>query len=71
MSVPASNFSQRANTWMSQKWPAVSHVYATSSGTPRLTASFSTSQQGLTLLHFSAQLERFLWEIGVRVGVVV
>jgi len=56
---------------MSQKWPAVSHVYATSSGTPRLTASFSTSQQGLTLLHFSAQLERFLWEIGVRVGVVV
>jgi len=29
-----------------------------------------TSHQGLTLVHFSAQLERFVWHRGARVGVV-
>mmetsp|Transcript_11878 Transcript_11878/g.50908 ORF Transcript_11878/g.50908 Transcript_11878/m.50908 type:complete len:541 (-) Transcript_11878:1673-3295(-) len=39
----ASNFSHRARTCVSQKCPAVSHVYATSSGTPSDVARRSTT----------------------------
>jgi len=29
-----------------------------------------TVSQGLTLVHFSAQLERFVWDRGLRGGIV-
>jgi hypothetical protein len=32
------------------------------------TAVYTTAAQGLTLVHFSAQLERFLWDRGCAWG---
>jgi len=54
MRVPAPDASPRA-------WISDISGNASASGTRQ---TFTTSYQGLTLVHFSAQLERFLWDRG-------